>query len=133
MNQDNLETQVFQSLELMWQKYQQLDALADQILVNGDSAEAMEATTMQLKTERESLEKLETDSRLIKEEYRRTRPHASEDVNRITEKLAMLMQRFLMKISKLETQAQRSRESLKPLIHDGVRAVQMKNAYGKYV
>jgi hypothetical protein len=42
------------------------------------------------------------------------------------------MQGFLMKLSKLEKSARGSRDALQPKIDAGVRAVQMKNAYGKF-
>jgi hypothetical protein len=132
MNSNDLEPLVVAALKSMLQKYQQIDALADQMLDHDLSTELLDAKTLQLKLEREAIEKLENESRALNQQYRASREHASPVVQQLTESLASLMQRFLMKISALEKKAKATCEHFLPQIHAGVRAVEMKKAYGKY-
>lgn len=130
---DELEQHVLNALRSMLTKYQSMDELADQMLAADSAPDILDAATIQLKQQRESLERLENETRAAKEEYRASREHASPAVQSLTDELAKTMQGFLMKISALEKVAKSSCEALRPQIDNGVRAVQMKHAYGKHV
>ena len=87
---------------------------------------------LELKTERDAIASLQADNFQINDRYRKTRQHASANVKQLTDQIGSLIQNLLMKMTKLERRAQDSCQQLLPQIHEGVRAVQMKNAYGKY-
>jgi uncharacterized protein Yka (UPF0111/DUF47 family) len=129
---DPLEQQVLTSLEEIQARYQQLNSLADKILQQDTAISMMDDAMLDMKQQRESLERLTTAAQPLNNQYRATREHASPAVKRLTQSVGELMQSLLMKISNLERNAQSIHNNLLPKVHDGVRAVQMKNAYGKH-
>ena len=86
---------------------------------------------IRLKNEREEIEKLQLENLPVNQQYRASRPHASETVKQLTNQIAGLIQGLLLKIGNLERKSKSSCEQLMPQIHNGVRAIQMKNAYEK--
>lgn len=127
-----LESRVTATLESILEKYVRIDLLADDMLAAESLIGTFDEHMLELRNERDAIEQLQSENRLINERYRATRPHASANVKQLTEKIGSLMQGLLMKITKLERQAKGSCQQLLPQIHEGVRAIQMKNAYGKY-
>ena len=130
MMNDGLEQQMIISLELIQQKYQSLNELADQLLASDEPFSVMTEPMLEMKNQREEIERLTADNQPMYQRYRASRPHASAEVQQLTATTAGLMQSLLMKISKLERAAQSAQERLLPQIHQGVRAAQMKHAYG---
>ncbi len=133
MTDDLLEQQVLNLLQEMHQRYEAANQTAHQLLVNPLSAEELEAASLKLQTETESFAKLDSESQPIRQAYRASREHASEAVSQATHGLSRSMQSLLMKLNQLEQRALNARSVLLPKINEGVRAVQMKNAYGKYL
>ena len=129
---DELETRVVASLTQMLDKYHLIDRLADEMLASEKSVDSLDESMIQLKQERESIEKMQTESLPLNQQYRESRQHASEAVHQLTNQIAGLIQGLLVKIGTLEQQTKRSCEQLKPQIQTGVRAIQMKNAYQQY-
>lgn len=129
---DSLEQQVIMALEKLHSKYQRLELLADQILDQSTPVSELDVTMIEMKQQRTEIESLNQQNRSLNEQYQSSRPHASPIVKALTDKIASLMQRLLMKINQLERSAKSVHNKLLPQIHDGVRAVQMKNAYGKH-
>ena len=125
-----LETTVRNYLETILQKYQRIDQLADRMLTSDAEITFFDEQMTQFKSERDAIMQLQQRHQSINEQYRATRPHASPAVISLTDTIGSLMQSLLMKISKLERHAKGSCEQLVPQIHEGVRALQMKSAYG---
>jgi archaellum component FlaC len=115
----------------MMNKYRQMESLVDRFGEFESAPEKLDEISRLVRTELDSIAKLEKETSGIKEQYRSTRPHASEQVKKTTQQLAGIIERVLMKISTFEQQLQRSRDLLLPQISEGVRAVQMKDAYRK--
>ncbi len=126
----NLEDQVLESLTEILDRYRRIDSLTDRMLAEDKAVKVLDANMLKLKTERSEIEQLQLESKDIREQYRQSRPHASDAVKAITTEVGNLVQGLLMKISQLEKHARTSCESLVPQIQDGVKAIQMKNAYG---
>ncbi|MEQ1903446.1 MAG: hypothetical protein ABL888_04615 [Pirellulaceae bacterium] len=131
MDNDDLERQILAILQLMMNKYRQMESLIDRLGEFESTPDKLDEINRLVKIELDSIAKLEKETSGIKKQYRNTRPHASEQVKQITQQLAGLIERVLMKISLFEQQIQRSRDLLAPQIHQGVRAVQMQDAYRK--
>ena len=129
---DQLESRVVASLTLILQKYESIDSLTDMLLTPEASIDALDENMIRLKSEREEIEKLQLENLPLNQKYRCSRSHASETVNQLTNRIAGLIQGLLIKIGNLERKTQSSCEQLLPQLHNGVRAIQMKNAYGKY-
>ena len=127
-----LETQVVQTLEQLLQKYQQIDQLADKMLVDNTPIEYMDEKMVLINQQRESAAKLMTHSQSLRDQYLNSNKQASPRVRQLTNMIGNLMQNLLMKISKLEKLAKESGAQLVPQIQQGVRAAQMKNAYARY-
>jgi len=128
---DPLEQQVLTSLQQIQVRYQHLNRLADQVLQNNTAISMMDEAMLEMKQERESIERLTRAAEPLNNQYRATREHASIAVKELTRSVGELMQSLLMKISRLERNAKTIHNNLLPKINEGVRAVQMKNAYGK--
>jgi hypothetical protein len=129
---EQLESRVVASLTLILQKYESIDCLTDMMLTQEASIDALDENMIRLKSEREEIEKLQLENLPLNQQYRSSRPHASETVNQLTNRIAGLIQGLLLKIGNLERKTKSSCEQLMPQLHDGVRAIQMKNAYEKY-
>jgi hypothetical protein len=132
MNNAELERQMQDYLHTILDKYQQMSEAANRLQEKTPESMTMAAGDMLLmKERREEIEKLNLASQPLQTEYRATRDHASTAVDQLRERVAAVLQKLMMKIGSLEKDAQSSYDQLKPKIHNGVRAVQMKNAYGK--
>lgn len=129
---EQLESRVVASLTLILEKYESIDRLTDMMLAQETTVDALDENMIQLKTEREEIEKLQLENLPLNQQYRSSRPHASETVTQLTNRIAGLIQGLLLKIGNLERKTQSSCEQLMPQLHDGVRAIQMKNAYKKH-
>ena len=132
MSDTELERQMQDYLQTILGKYQQMSEAANRL--QGQDPESMTMATgdmLLMKEQREEIEKLNLASQSLQTEYRAARDHASAAVDQLRERVAAVMQSLMMKIGSLEKEAQNSYDKLKPKIHNGVRAVQMKNAYGK--
>ena len=129
---EQLEQMVVAKFELMLERYQQMDQLASEILADESSVTRFDDAMKKLQSAREEIEKLHLDSQEINERYRATRDKASSTVKQLSETMQNLIQGLLIKISELERRAKDSCKHLVPEINANVRAVQMKNAYGKY-
>ncbi len=128
----NLEDQVLASLTTILDRYRRIDSLADKMLAEDKAVKVLDANMLKLKNERAEIEQLQLRSKGIREQYRQSRPHASEAVKAITTEIGSLVQGLLMKVSQLEKHARTSCENLVPQIQVGVKAIQMKSAYGKF-
>lgn len=129
---DQLESQVVASLSSILQKYQDMDRLTDSMLAAEEPISTLDENMIRLKNGREEIEQLQLKNSPLNQQYRTSRAHASENVKQLTTQIAGLIQGLLLKISNLERISKSSCEQLMPQIHDGVRAIQMKNAYEKY-
>ena len=127
-----LESRVVASLTLILQKYQAIDGLADQMLIAEAPISILDENMIRLKEGREEIEKLQLENSSLNQQYRASRPHASETVIRLTNQITGLIQGLLLKVGNLEKKSKNSCEQLMPQIHNGVCAIQMKNAYEKY-
>ncbi len=131
MENDPLEQQVITTLQSMITKYHQMESLIDRLGEFESPPDNLDEINRLVRNELDAIVKLESESNGVKEQYRNSRPHASERVKEITLQLAGLIERFLMKINRFEQHVQRSRDVLLPQLHQSVRAVQMKDAYRK--
>lgn len=127
-----LEAQVQEVLQHSLKQYHLLHQLADRMLNENLPPEQWQESADRMKQISEQLELAEQNNRTLISEYGDSQPESTTAVSALKEQLATQMQNFLMKIMRLEQQAQRSRDALLPQIHASLRAVQMKNAYGKY-
>lgn len=133
MSTRTLECRVEEILQDRLKQYGQLNQLADQMLGGRLSPEQAQAVAEQMRQISQQLEAAERSQQALVEEFRQSQASSSATIAAVKQELAHTMQNFLMKISQLEQNALKSKEALLPQIHAGLRAVQMKNAYGKYV
>jgi len=129
---DPLEQQVLVSLQEIQSRYGQLNDLADKILHSDTAISMMDEAMLEMKQQREALERMTAAAQPLNNQYRATRDHASPAVKELTQSVGESMQSLLMKISSLERNAQTIHNNLLPKINEGVRAAAMKNAYGKH-
>ena len=127
----DLEPQVLGTLKRMVTKYQRLDELTQQMLVQQSQGKPIETELDAMHREREELIKIENEARPVNEAYRNSRPNASEAVRQLTDQIASLIQSVIEKVGKLEDSARDSYRQLIPEIDQNVRGNQMKQAYGK--
>ena len=131
MENEDLESQVLAALNLTMTKFRKMESVIDRFGELESTPERLDEISLLVRTELDSIAQTEKETSGIKDQYRNTRPHASEQVKNSTQELEGLIERVLMKINVFEQQLQRSRDLLLPQIHQGVRAVQMKDAYRK--
>jgi hypothetical protein len=134
MNHDteDLENQMLQSLEAMLTRYRKMDELADQILASEQAVARFDGPMLELKNEQVAIQQLAAESQAISERYQRVQQKQSSAIQALTAATQTTIQNLLMKITELERRAQDSCKKMVPQINASVRAVQMKNAYGKY-
>lgn len=132
MSPSVLENRVHDLLRNSLEQYQTMNELADQMLGTGLQPDQWHSTAEKMKQVSVQLEQMEQQNQSITTEYRESRPAPSAAISALKDQLATQMQTFLMKVSRLEQQALKSKQALLPQIHENVRAVQMKNAYGKF-
>ena len=132
MIESELEKKVQHALQYALEQYDSLHTMADQMLSNQQTPEQWHQTAEKMRGVSVAIERVEQESQSTKEQYRASCVSPSNAVSQLSAKLATHMQSFLMKVSRLEQQASKSKDALLPQIHDGVKAVQMKNAYGRY-
>lgn len=132
MNEHALEQQALDYLNALLARYESLEAVADRMLAESLTPEAFQVWAGKMEIERDAIQLLEQQGRPINARYRASRPQASDAVRQVTGVLASLMQRVLMKIANLEHQSSAWRAALLPRIDEGVKAAQMKSAYGRF-
>lgn len=132
MSQTTLENRVQDLLRNSLEQYQTLNELADQMLGSSLQPDQWHATAEKMKQISVRLEQMEHQNQSTTTDYRQGLPKPSAAISALKDQLATQMQTFLMKVSRLEQQAVKSKQALLPQIHDSVRAVQMKQAYGKF-
>lgn len=132
MIQQPLEQPVRDSLSVILEQYGLMNRLADEMLAGKLPPEQWQETADKMKCVSLNLERMEKESQAVKNEYQQHCRSASAAIIELQNQLASSMQSLLMKVSRLEQMAARSKEALLPQIHAGVKAIQMKNAYGKY-
>lgn len=132
MPQTALEDRIQGLLRNSLEQYQTMNELADRMLGSELSSDQWHATAEKMKQVSVRLEQMQQQNHSITAEYRQSSPEPSAAIRALKDQLSSLMQSFLMKVSRLEQQALKSKQALLPQIHESVRAVQMKNAYGKF-
>lgn len=129
-NAVQLEQLVEQAIAQLLEKYQHLDRLADEMLRRQANSESIEEQMKRLNQGKIEIQEIEEKSRSIKEQYRDTRPQASEAIASLTKQTAELLLGTIKKIDSLELQAREAHRKLVPSIDQGVRVNQMQKAYG---
>jgi uncharacterized protein Yka (UPF0111/DUF47 family) len=132
MSQTVLQLQVQECLQVMFEQYGLMNSIADQMLKQSLPIDQWHQSADRLRQISRMIEELERQAQPIKQKYRESGQQPAAEIAHLKDQLAAMMQEFLMKISRLEHQASKSKAALLPQIHVGVRAVQMQNAYAKY-
>jgi hypothetical protein len=125
-----LESQLIGALEIMFARYERINALADQMLAKQQRGQPIQQELQTLQQERESLQELERQVKPTHEAYRKTRATASDAVKLLTDRTAGLVKELIGKIAKLEDSARESFQRLSPEVNQSLRGQQMKQAYG---
>lgn len=132
MTMMTLEDRVQEMLHSRLEHYRQMNLLADQMLDDNDLSSQWHEAAERLNRICLSVEKEDRSNQALADDLRDGKFAACEAIVELKQRLASQMQSFLMKVSRLEQTAMKSKQELLPKIQAGVRAVQMKNAYGKY-
>jgi hypothetical protein len=127
-----LEAHVHELLHSGLERYRQMNTLADQMLDGDATSQHWHQSAERLNQMIQSLDIEGPLNRFLQQESHQRQIEPGGAISALKEKLALQMQSFLMKISRLEQTALKSKQSLLPQIQSSVRAMQMKNAYGKY-
>lgn len=134
MNQSpDLETLVLANLGRSLEMYQALNKKLDHMLTGVDGLDSIESQAQQIRDFMTEITAHEQQSQAAIRQYRDANDSASEPVKQITSRLGDLMQNVLLKISRLENGAQKSRQLLLPQIRNEAKVVQMKSAYNQYL
>ncbi len=125
-----LETQVLQTLEKMKKDYHTLDQLTQTMINRHAAGKSLEAEIEQMNQQRTRMMEFEQQSQAINIAYRDSREHASSAVKQLTDETAVLIERVIEAIAKLESTARQSYERLTPEVHRSIKGNLMKQAYG---
>ncbi|HMO14448.1 MAG TPA: hypothetical protein PKD64_07090 [Pirellulaceae bacterium] len=132
MTIEPLEQRVLDSLTELYSSYRVMHTLIDEMMQHENDSHLLDSLTIKVKQQNDVILRLEQTTREIKEDYRARVPHASERIRQASADLAEYLKTIMMKVNQLEERARASRTELIPQIQQGVKAVQMKNAYEKY-
>jgi hypothetical protein len=132
MVQHEIKQDVRESMKIALEQYQLMNSLADQMLTGNLPPDQWQDTADMMKRVSLGLENLKQIDQTTVSNHRDRCSQASSEMAQIKDQLALSMQALLMKVSRLEQQAVKSKQALLPQINAGVKVLQMKSAYGKY-
>ena len=127
---NDLELQVQTALQMLHERYQQLDQLADVMLDKQAKQQEFGAELRQIEVVKSEIKEVEDQTAEIRNQYIGSRKHASTKVQELTRNASELLIEVMKKIEKLETLTQEAFQRLVPQVDENVRANQMKQAYG---
>ena len=127
---NELESQVQVVLQNLFQRYQQLDQLADVMLEKQAQQKEFAEELRRVEGVKAEIKAVEDQTAGIRDRYISSRKHASKDVQELTRKASELLIVVMKKIEQLEAHTQEAFQRLVPQVNESVRANQMKQAYG---
>lgn len=126
---NDLESQVLETVHSMLQRYQEIEATAEQMQAMQREGQSIDDKMLELVAQRVEVEAIEQRSLPLRESFREA-GKSSPAVNDATEQLKSTIQSLMVRIADLETTARDCYEKLVPRVDEKVRMNQMKNAYG---
>lgn len=126
---NDLESQVLETVHSMLQRYQEIEATAEQMQAMQREGQPIDDKMLELVAQRVEVEAIEQRSLPLRESFREA-GKSSPAVNDATEQLKSTIQSLMVRIADLETTARDCYEKLVPRVDEKVRMNQMKNAYG---
>lgn len=127
---NKLELQVQNALQMLFERYTELDRLADVMLEKQAQQQEFSQELRQIEVVKSDIKAVEDQTAEIRDQYISSREHASPKVQELTRSASEVLVKVMKKIEKLETLTQEAFQRLVPQVDENVRANQMKQAYG---